>query len=176
MKDSLLGLGGSGSPAKETRIRSTRGETFAWRAATWFGLLFTVISLADMAMVWYPLRPGNPTWEFGVIDLSFSSLPVLTLGMATLLVASLALGRNKLAAFLAVVALLGALFCIGGYLLFLSDVPLALRNSPPEFRTGVKKAIFRTTVFGVSFTTAYLVAGIATLRHLRRTKKDGSLA
>ena len=73
----------------------------------------------------------------------------------------------------AVLSLFLALVCLGGYLLFLSDVPLALRNSPPEVLTGVKKAIFRNTVFAIAFTSAFTGAGVAVLRYLKASKKDG---
>ena len=174
-KGSVLGLGGNPAP-RDVRARSGRSETFAWRAAGWFGLLFLFIGLADMALVWYPLRSGNPTWEFGAIDLSFSSLPVLSVGFAVLLAASAALGRTRVLWVLALLGVLIALFCVGAYLLYLTDVPLALRNAPAEVLTGVKKSVVRTTIFGVGFATAYMAAAIATLRHLRSVKREGSLA
>ena len=159
--------------AREGVSRVPRSSSIAWRIAGWFGLLFFVIGLADMALVWYPLRPGNPAWEFGAVDLTFSSLPVVTIGFAGLLASALALGRTRFGVALALIALLVALGCVGGYLLFLSDVPLALRNSPAEVIPGIRKAIFRNSVFAVCFTTAYLAAGIATLRHVRATKREG---
>lgn len=162
---------GKRPPAEESlRVRST---SFAWRPLGWFGLLFLVVGLADMALVWYPLRPGNPSWEFGAVDLSFSTLPLLTIGLGATLASALARGSRRIAMLIAVFCLFLALVCAGGYLLLLSDVPLALRNSPPELLTGVKKAIFRNTVFAFAFTTTYLTVGIAVLRHL---KKDGANA
>jgi len=173
MKGPVVGLS-KDVPVRETSGRSSRGAHFGWRVTSWFGLLLLLVGLADMALVWYPLRPGNPSWEFGAVDLSFSTLPVVTIGFAALLSASVALGRRRFAMFLGVASILVALVCIGGYLLFLSDVPLAIRNSPPEILTGVKKAVFRNTVFGVLFATAYMAAGIATLRHTRAAKREGT--
>lgn len=174
MKESVLGLK-KDTPAREASVlRSSRSAHFAWRSATWFGLLLLLVGVADMALVWYPLRPGNPSWEFGAVDLSFSTLPVFTIGFAALLAATIALGRLRMAMLLGVVSILVALICMGGYLLFLSDVPIALRNSPPEILVGVKKAIFRNTIFGGLFSFAYLAAGIATLRHTRAAKREGA--
>lgn len=168
-------LGVKGQRDRETQSR-THGSTapWAWRPLGWFGLLFVVIGLADMALVWYPLRPGNPTWEFGAIDLAFSTLPVLTIGIAAVLAAALGRGRRRAAMFWAVMCTGLGLACVAGYLVFLSDVPLALRNAPAEVLTGVKKAVFRNTVFGVAFASAYLGAGIAVLRYLATLKKDGT--
>lgn len=167
MKDPVLGLR-SETPARDVSRGSTRAGAYGWRLAAWFGLLFVIIGLVDMALVWYPLRPGNPSWEFGAIDLAFSTLPVLTIGFAALAAGTVALNRRRTAWLLAVAALFGGLACIGAYLIFLTDVPLALRNSPAEVLTGVKKAIARNTVFGVAFSVAYLGAGIGLIRHLRR--------
>lgn len=142
----------------------------------WFGLVFLVIGVADIALVWYPLRPGNPSWEFGAVDLSFSSLPILTIGVGAMLASALGAGDLRRAAVFGVMSLLLGLLCALGYLVFLSDVPLALRNSPAEVLVGVKKAIFRNTLFGVTFATAYITVGIATLRHTRAVKREGSHA
>lgn len=166
----VLGLKGRAPGPDEPRHRTAH---YAWRPAGWFGLLFVIIGFSDMALVWYPLRPGNPSWEFGAVDLTFSSLPILAIGLGACLVAALARGRARLAGFFAVVSILLGLLCIMAYLLFLSDVPLALRNSPPEVLTGVKKAIYRTSLFGVAFTSAFLGAGIAVLRHLRAVRREG---
>ena len=170
----LVGVGTR--PATEEGLRPRTSTSFAWRPVGWFGLLFLVVGIADMALVWYPLRPGNPTWEFGAVDLSFSTLPLLTIGLGAALAAALARGNRTSALLLALFSLLLATVCIGGYLLFLSDVPLALRNSPPELLTGVKKAIFRNTVFGITFPIAFLAVGIAVLRHLKGVRKDGANA
>ena len=174
MTGSVLGLRKDATAREGAGARSGRNTHFAWRAASWFGWLLLIVGVMDMALVWYPLRPGNPSWEFGAVDLSFSTLPVFTIGFGTVLAATLALGRRRLATFLGLISILVALVCIGGYLLFLSDVPLALRNSPPQVLTGVKKAILRNSVFGVTFATAYLAAGIAILRHTRAAKREGT--
>ena len=166
----VVGLKGQRS---QEGSRGRGSAAYAWRPLGWFGLLFVIVGFADMALVWYPLRPGNPSWEFGAVDLSFSTLPLITIGVGAGMAAALARGRTGIAAAYAVLCLLIGMVCIGGYLLLLSDVPLALRNSPLELLTGVKKAIARNTVFGVAFTTAYFGAGIAVLRHLRASSKDG---
>src|SRR5688500_14816844 len=82
-------------PDELEQVRS-RTREYALRPAGWFGLLFLVIGIGDMALVWYPLRPGNPTWEFGAIQLSFSTLPVLTIGLGACMIAALAGGNRRL--------------------------------------------------------------------------------
>ena len=173
MTAQVLGVGGSRPRSEEGSRSRSNIPGYAWKPVGWFGLLFLIIGVADMALVWYPLRPGNPSWEFGAIDLSFSTLPLLTIGLGASLAAAIGRGRARMAMFYAILSVLMGLVCLGGYLIFLSDVPLALRNSPPEVLTGVKKAIFRNTVFGVAFTSAFIGTGVAVLRNLKAFKKDG---
>ena len=163
-------LGLKSAPRREgsTHPAST---SYAWRIVAWFGLLFLLISLADMALVWYPLRRGNPAWEFGAIDLMFSSLPVLTIGYAALLGSAFALGRYTRATVYGTLGVLLGLGFLAAFLVFLTDVPLALRNSPDQVLTGVKKAVFRNTVFGVCFPIAFLASGIGAIRHARRARR-----
>ena len=167
MSDAVLGLK-TDSPPRGGAPADPRAGGFGWRTLWWFGLLFLIIGLADMALVWYPMRPGNPAWEFGAIDLSFSTLPVLTIGFASLLAATTALARIRLAYVLAIAGILMGLMCLGAYVIFLTDVPVALRGAPPEVVVGIKKALARNTVFAGGFGATYLGAGIATWRHLRR--------
>ena len=162
-------LGLKGAPMRD----STRAASapYAWRVTAWFAALFIIVSLADMALVWYPLRPGNPAWEFGAIDLMFSSLPVLTIGYAAALGSAFALGWNTRALLLGAIGVLLGLGFFGAYLIFLTDVPLALRNSPDQVIPGVKKAIFRNSVFGICFPLAYLASGIGAIRQVRRVRR-----
>lgn len=44
-----------------------------------------MVGLAEMALTALPLRLGVPEWEFGTAASLFSSLPMLTIGAATLL-------------------------------------------------------------------------------------------
>jgi hypothetical protein len=54
---------------------------------------------------------------------------------------------------------------VGAFMVFLLDVPLALRSVQGPAHRGLLKAIAKTGLLGVLFSVAYLVAGIVGLRH-----------
>ena len=53
-------------------------------------------------------------------------------------------------------------------ILFLTDVPLAIRAAQGPAALGVKKAIVKTSMLGVGFVVLYLLGGSAGLRRLQR--------
>jgi hypothetical protein len=64
-------------------------------------------------------------------------------------------------------------FVLGAFLLFLSDVPLALKASAatPMVYT-IKKSIIRTSVMALGFGAGYLAAAVVSFRYLFRRLKD----
>ena len=137
----------------------------AWRALGWFGGLFVAIGLADSGLHWYPLAFASPEWEFSAVSMSFGALPLLSIGFAALLASLLARGVRWGIITTAAVLIVLALLIGAAYVLFLSDVPLALRAATGPAGLTLKKAIARTSVMGIGFGTAYFVAGVVALRH-----------
>jgi hypothetical protein len=61
----------------------------------------------------------------------------------------------------------------GAFLLFLSDVPLALKAATQTpVVLAMKKSILRTSVMALGFGAAYLVAVVISFRYLLRRIKD----
>jgi hypothetical protein len=56
--------------------------------------------------------------------------------------------------------------------LFLTDVPQALRAVPAPAALTLKKSILRTLVMGVCFCFAYLIAAMSSFRYLSRRFRD----
>ena len=140
----------------------------AWRWIGWFGLLLAAMGLGDFAIAWYPLNLGSPEWEFGTIAASFAGLPLVTMGFAGLLGSALARGRKGMVVGLGWGLGLFGVMVITALLLFLLDVPIALRAAPNEtVLLGLKKAIAKTTMLGVGFSVGYLVAAVGAVRHIR---------
>lgn len=146
----------------------------AWRAVGWFGLLLAFVGLADIVMVWYPMAFGNPTWEFGAVDMSFASLPLLTMGLAALLASAFARGTLMRLSFIGGFMLLLGLTLLGTYLVFYGlNIPLAIKATPPELKTAIWKTIAKTTTLGILFPAAYLAAGVAALRNAITLREKG---
>ena len=133
----------------------------------WFGFLIAAIGFADIALYLYPPSFGVPEWEFATIIAVLSALPLSTIGLAAMVGALLVNPARVSLTLMAIVLLLLAVAVIGGYVVFLLDLPLALEAA----RTGpqgpaIYRSIARATIMAVGFGLAYLVAGITLLRSL----------
>jgi hypothetical protein len=144
----------------------------AWRLFAWFGLVLAIVGFVDVAMQWYPVAFQSPEWEFGTVSVSFASLPLLTIGSTILLASFLARGVRAGVITMGVVFTLLTLGIVFGFVLFLTDVPLALRVAPGPAALNLKKSIVRTMVMGLTFGAGYLIAAVTSFRYLLRRVSD----
>ena len=138
-----------------------------WRAVWRFSWVLVAAGLGDTLLAFIPLRFGVPEWEFGTVASTFAALPLITMGLAGLLASALARGRRVAVLLLGwfLVALALSLFSV--YIVFLSDVPIALATVQGEVRLGIIKAVVKTSWLGLVFGLTYLVGGIGALRYVR---------
>ena len=149
----------------------------AWRLLGQFGVLLAVIGWIDIALHWYPLVSGSPEWEFGTIAATFAGLPLPTMGVIAALAAAMARAVKVNVTVLTVVQGLIVLFLAGCMIVFLLDIPLALRavaapGVPVQAVTEMKRTIVRALVMGVGFGAVYLYGTIVSTRFLLRRVKD----
>jgi hypothetical protein len=142
----------------------------AWRYLGLFSWVMIAAGLGDTVLAFIPPNFGTPEWEFGTIASTFSALPLITMGLAALLASAVALGRRTQALIVAWTIIVLAVAILALFLVFLSDVPIALSQVQGEVRLGIKKAIVKTAWLGSIFALAYLVAGIGALRYLGRPR------
>ncbi len=45
------------------------------------GAAFAIVGLADLTLLWVPLRLGNVNWEFAAVSRTFASIPMSGLGL-----------------------------------------------------------------------------------------------
>lgn len=129
-------------------------------------MLLAVSGVCDLALHWYPLAFRSPEWEFGTVATSVASLPLPTIGLAGILGSFLARGIRWGVVTTATVLLVLGVAVLAAYLLFLLDVPLALRAATGAAALPLKKAMVRTTVMGLGFGVGYIVAAVVAFRHL----------
>jgi hypothetical protein len=142
----------------------------AWRWLGWFSLVLALAGLGDWVLAWIPMRLGSPEWEFGTIASTFAGLPLITMGFAGLLGSAIARGVRWQIIIVSIVVLLFATWILAGSILFLLDIPLALRTVQGIARMGLMKAIAKTALLGSLFLVLYSVGGIAGLRVARRLR------
>ena len=143
-----------------------------WRLFGWFGLLLGIVGAFDVALQWYPLAFNSAEWEFGTISVSIASLPLLTIGAVVLLASFMARAVRSGVIVMSVVFTVLTLGVAFGLVLFLTDVPLALRAVPAAAAITLKKSIVRTLVMGSCFGSAYLIAAVSSFRYLSRRFVD----
>jgi hypothetical protein len=141
---------------------------FAWTVLGWFGLVATLVGAFDIALAWYPLRGGNPAWEFGIINLTVWSLPFLTTGLFLLLASGVALEKGWRIRLAAIAMLVLAALILGALVLYALAIPIALQGAPDAVQLNVKKSILKTVVLGIMFPTLYIVVAVAALRQRRK--------
>src|SRR5262249_22761911 len=124
----------------------------------------TLVTLGDIALAFYPLRFKTMEWEFGTTAATFSELPLLALGLAALLASALARGRRGAVIATSVLLLVLAAGMLGMLVVFLSDIPVALRSvASGDVKLGVEKAAVKTVGLGVLFAAAFVLGGIRAL-------------
>ena len=147
--------------------RAAKGEVpQGWRYLAWVSAVLTAVGIGDIVIAYVPLRFGTIEWEFATIASTFAGLPLISMGLFGLLAAGLALPSSRLVLTAAVLMLLLAGGIIAGFVVFLTDAPIALASVPETVALGIRKAIAKTTLLAVAFALAYLVAAISALRHL----------
>ena len=155
---------------------STRGRALApdteqaWRWIGWFALVLAIAGLGDWTLAWFPLHFGNTEWEFATIVSTFAALPLVTMGLAGMAGSAVARGVRWQMRAIGVIVLLWGLVIVAALLVFLLDVPVALRMVQGPAHLGVQKAIAKTVLLGVLFSAVYLGIGISALRRARATK------
>jgi hypothetical protein len=155
---------------------STAAPQTAWRALGRVGLVLAVVAGFDIALRWYPLSLRSPEWEFGTVAMTFASLPLVTVGLVAGLASAMARGAKASTTAMAAVFCVMALFTIVAFLLFVSDVPLALRavasQNAPAAMLEMKRTIARSLVMGAGFAVIYVYGSVVSLRYLLRRVKD----
>lgn len=165
---SSLVVGGNAPRAVPGRAAPTH---LGWRAVGWFGLLLAVIGFADLSLHLFRPAFGSAEWEFATMAAMLASLPLPTIGLAVV-VGALLVNQARLWSIVASVVLLVLVLLIAAaYTIFMLNLPVALTAAVGPQGSAIYRTIARTTVMGVGFGSAYLVAGLMLLRHLppRRT-------
>lgn len=157
----------SGEPRKHVRSAPAPAPAEAWRWIGWLGLALLVVGVGDTLLAFVPFRLGNSEWEFGTVAATFAGLPLVTMGFAASLGAATALGSRWAIVTLSWMVLVWGTLVVAGLLLFMTDVPLALRTVAGDAQIGIRKAVAKTVMLGVVFGGVYFITGVGSLRRLR---------
>lgn len=147
-------------------LRAVHAPAIGWEVLTWIGLAFVVVGAVDLGLAWYPLQFGNVDWEFGILAVTLDNLPLPALGFTFLVVAALSDGKVWQVRTASVCCALLTAVLLGGLVVYLLTVPLALKAELPA-RFSIKKAVLKTLV---QFAMYLLVFGVLTVKTWRATR------
>ena len=143
------------------------GDEALYRVVGWMGVVLALVALSDFALALYPLGFGSPEWELATIGAVVQGLPLLTIGLAAIWIAAGRPGRKWMLVSVGWGLVVAAALLLGALLLFLTDVPLAIRATQSVARTGIEKLVARTLFMGVLFGASYVVMAVMALRQAR---------
>lgn len=140
-------------------------DPLGWQVLSVVGLCLVVAGAADLGLGLFPLRFGNPEWEFGSISNLLNRLPLVGLGLALVLVASLA--RRAVAAtyvWSSILLLVAIVVFVFG-LLYGTNLPLVLASlSEGTARSLLQKAIVKTVAQVVIFFVGFFIVAVYGVR------------
>ena len=139
-----------------------------WYLLGGIGLVFAIVSLADLVLAFYPFAIGDAEWEFGTVTTVMDGLPLLTIGLGLALGAMVARGR------LAGVRILSLVFGLIGVVLALLTIRYASHISAalgaviePSIKLGLKKAITKTLAQGTLYPIGFLWIALLGWKHAK---------
>lgn len=138
-----------------------------WRLLLASGTTLAVLGWADLALLWYPLQFGDPQWEFATVSGTFEGMPLGTIGITMMLVGLIKLGWNRVVLLLCATCIVIALAVLAMSVVYLLDVPVALRSAPPVAMRMLKKSMAKTGLCAIGYTALYSWLAWSTWRMTR---------
>lgn len=126
-----------------------------WTVIAYSGFVIAVVGWFDLALLWYPLLFGNREWEFGTISAHLNGMPLSTVGLSLFVAGAIGRGWRRVNRILSVFCMLVVVGLLVISIMYLLDVPLALRAAPIQVKQALKKAILKAGVFAVVYTVWY---------------------
>ena len=112
------------------------------------GATFVLLGLADTVLLWFPVRMGNPAWEFATLSRMMDVMPMFALGFALLAYAHIArpVAQKKHAGPLAVSSAAVAIVFLALGALYMTVTPVVVSNTPTS--GGTRKILNNVRLLG----------------------------
>lgn len=152
--------------ARPSRTQLAAPQLNGWAILGWLGLAYLIMSVIDLALGWYPIRFGQPEWEFGTISATIAGLAIPTLSLYLMLASAFARERTNLIKGIAVAMIVIAVFLGILFILYLTAVPLALRavSGNPITHLGIEKSIIKSLTLFLGYEGLFILGAIKGLR------------
>ena len=145
------------------------GERFTYDAVGWVGGILALTALSDFALALYPWGFGSAEWELATIGAVVQGLPLFSIGLAAVWISAGGTGRRLVMLGVVSCLLVGITLLAASLIVFLTDVPPAVRATQGVARIGIYKLVARTLFMGLLFAAAYLAAAVTGLKRTKKT-------
>lgn len=154
-------VGGEGSVPATVRTRESVARLLLIAGAT-----FALVGIADMALLWLPLRPGSVAWEYATVGRTLDSMPMPALGLVLIGYGVLRAPRPTVNGVRLVAAIFLVLALLSGFLSFLllTSAPAVLTQTPPEAVEAVRRAAIRHGVQSILYPLAWFSIAVVVWR------------
>lgn len=141
----------------------------AGRVLVALGLILLLVGGIDILLAWIPLQLGNADWEFGTISMTLNVMPVPSMGLAILTAVGL-VGQNRpILSLVASWSVLVSLSLLGAAVLYLLDVPLAMRAmEDPANRAALRTAVLKAAFSLLVYLVFHVFVAARSIRALRQ--------
>ena len=135
--------------------RPIDGSSRAWSGLVGLGVALAIVGWVDLALLWWPPQFGNPQWEFVIITNFLDALPVATLGVTIAAFGAMARSWRGPVIVTAVIAALLTAVLIALSIIYLLDLPLALRSTPPTMKSVMYRTMLKSGAFAATYVAFY---------------------
>jgi hypothetical protein len=145
----------------KNRARSVEpAPELGWYLLGGLGFVFALAGGLDILLAWYPTAFGSSEWKFATVTTTLSSFPLVSLGLVLLAGSAMGRGKKGMNRTMAIVLLLVVVLVLGCAVLYLPQISPALASvKDPTIKTGVQRAILKTVVQLVMYTTVLAWVG-----------------
>jgi hypothetical protein len=124
------------------------------------GIVFMLASLADLVLVFVPLKFGSAEWEFGTATSVMNNLPLFLVGIAFTTIAGFGKNSRSLLWIGAVVALLTWVIVAVLAVAFFRNVDEARRTvTDSVLKLGLSRSIIRTVIQIIVYLVGFAILG-----------------
>lgn len=143
-------------------------EATMWRLLSGLGILLTIVGFLEVALLWIPANFASTAWGFTTATGFLDAVPLLGLGLALTLAASIALGRLRLTRTLAIACGLLALVVCLAAVLYARALPTSFGVSMDDaMRIQLTKLTVKAGLQALVYLTTFLVLAALAWRATR---------
>ena len=139
----------------------------AWVFVLVVGGGLALVGVIDVGLLFTHARWASLDWEFGTVSAMIDGMPLITIGCGAMAAATVARGWHVGRKLLAPVFVLITLGVLASLVVFLLDVPPALKAMDPLMRPLVMKVILKTGTMGATYVVVYSLLAALTWRRRR---------